>query len=699
MNDPQPRMQFSNEPDLAQTYTDIYRELSELREVFHRAGRLDDSNAKLDEISKLLAVYAAHSRAKIKQHHCLVDPASDVERVIPTLQEALVETAQLPGYQTEDGYSVFGGNPSFSFRPGDESLVLDLLRLVAKAVDSAHVHTELDEPFDILNEAFGHFVRDNFRSNTEDAQYLTPPEVVDFMVGLALTDLRADPSLTRHDRPLVVADPTCGVGSFLTAFYHRVKQESGFDQARLRLVGQDKVERMARLTRINLAMFDVPRTDVWVGNSLSSDSPLAGLNGTVDLVLTNPPFGARHTRQDVDGFGGNNLPLLGGVVPANGWIDSELLFIDRDLALLREGGRLGIVVPDGVVSARGLASVLRQRLKQSVNVLAIVELPPVTFAQAGTRTRTAVLYVQKAARPDPSRKAMLASVASLGYQVRSRKGVQVKALEGENELPVVLGAYGEMRSSTSTVEKSVLRDAPSVVAIQQSELVDGSWTPNHHSAAGLRVVEELTRAKDVVPKPLKEIALVDSGRRRSARWEPGSAFISVLHVVGEGLLDLSGIQDYAPKTPGYRVQAGEVLISRINPRIPRAIVVPPLADRILCSAEFEVIVPKREVDSYALLYLLLTEAVQRQIRSLTSGTSASHNRVKSEALGNVLIPLPREGSGAEEQFELVVSEYGRNIELMYQAAKEIWDARRREGELFDTLVDGRPATNVVEGRN
>ena len=38
-------------------YAPIYEDLAELREEFHRSGRLDDSNAKLDEVVKLFATY------------------------------------------------------------------------------------------------------------------------------------------------------------------------------------------------------------------------------------------------------------------------------------------------------------------------------------------------------------------------------------------------------------------------------------------------------------------------------------------------------------------------------------------------------------------------------------------------------------------------------------------------------------------
>jgi hypothetical protein len=51
---------FSEKTKLEDSYLKIYQGFSELRETFHRSGRLDDSNAKLDEVSKLFATYLAY---------------------------------------------------------------------------------------------------------------------------------------------------------------------------------------------------------------------------------------------------------------------------------------------------------------------------------------------------------------------------------------------------------------------------------------------------------------------------------------------------------------------------------------------------------------------------------------------------------------------------------------------------------------
>lgn len=656
------------------SYSTIYDSLSYLREVFHKSGRFDDSNAKLDEVVKLLSTYIAYKRG-------LLDSFPQVDRIrtdklIPELQRTFKQAARLPCYVNQAGISIFGSAPSLALRAGDEALASDLLRLVENAVDIAFTHKEAGNPFDVLNEAFGHFVRDNFRGNIEDAQYMTPPEVVEFMVNMALADIEKE-GIRAAGEPFIVADPSCGVGSFLASFYHKAKALKAFRNGSLHLVGQDKVERMVRLTKINLALFDVLQHTVTIGNSLVRGAPLDQLNGKVDLILTNPPFGAKFGRSDVQACGVENLPFFTVIGKDNANVDSELLFVDRNLALLREGGRLIIVLPDGVVSAKGLPSLLRQHLRMNAVVHGIVELPSVTFGQAGTRTKTVVLYLEKRTKVKEFPKSVfIAKADSLGFEVSSRKGVQVKVARGRDDLPVILEAYRTVQQSNGATR--ILNEAPSVVRIDYRDILNNSWTPNHYNAIRLRAVKHVAKATALQGIPLEELVEFECESRRAEAWRQGSVFVSVLHVIGEGMLDLASLREYAPKTPGIPIKPDEVLLSKINPRIPRVIVVPKLGEKMLCSTEFAVMRPRGDLNPYCLSFLLLSQLVQHQIKSLTSGTSASHNRIKTKELAQVKIPMPVAGSPAERRLNELVKGYRSSIETMVKQTAKLSIIRASE---------------------
>jgi len=178
--------------------------------------------------------------------------------------------------------------------------------------------------------------------------------------------------------------------------------------------------------------------------------------------------------------------------------------------------------------------------------------------------------------------------------------------------------------------------------------------------------------------------LVDfcSDERRNERWEPGTAFISVLHVLGEGLVDMGGAQSYSPKTPGLPTNYGEILVSKINPRIPRICITPEFGKRTLCSSEFAVLRPKQGVDVYLLAYLLLSDAVQSQIRSLTSGTSASHNRIRTAELATVLVPMPDQSGTRAAKLAELTENYRCALKTMSEASVKVAALRANEALLL-----------------
>ena len=130
----------------ATSYARVYKALSDLRELFHRAGRFDDSNAKLDEVVKLLASYVAYRRQLVSSF-----PDGDEKSLIPSLQRAFAETAKLPCYHTHDGLAIFGRRPTLALKEGDDELARKLVVLVRESVDVAFHHKEIGKPFDIVN--------------------------------------------------------------------------------------------------------------------------------------------------------------------------------------------------------------------------------------------------------------------------------------------------------------------------------------------------------------------------------------------------------------------------------------------------------------------------------------------------------------------------------------------------------------------
>jgi type I restriction-modification system DNA methylase subunit len=649
------------------SYDAIYRSLSEVREAFHREGRIGDSNAKLDETIKFLAIHFAFAKNLIihSEHKKIFNRGSFS---VGELNRLFVQVASSAPFANAQIGSIFGARPVLAFEPGDEAVAFELFSAAGHAFDAHHSGTD---NLDALNEAFGHHVRDNFRSHIEDAQYMTPPEVVEFMVGIASAELLE--SRKPSGNQFLMADPSCGVGTFMTVWrkaYDRARQKDDCLPPLL-AIGQDKVERMARLSAVNLIFASNSTDVVSVGNSLSDGSPLDEFNGQVDLILTNPPFGAKFTTSEVRQRGRRATPIFAqSTNPKGNNIDSELLFIDRYLSLLRPGGLCLAVVPDGVISAKGQASYLRQEILRHAALRGVVELPPVTFAQAGTRTKTAVLIFEKAQKRSAKKTSVFFGEADdIGFEVSKRKGVPVKQQQGANQLPDILSAYTERKTLTTDHTKRP------ITALWQE--IDPSsfpaWTPRQFKLESDDLRDGASENGSL--RPLSDF-VEHREKRKSVAYSKGKFFISVLHVIGEGVLDVAGIKSYEPITPGTPINPGEIIISRLNPRIPRVLVVPNLGRPLICSTEFEVLRPRKNVPAYALSYLLLHPIVQEQIHTLTAGTSASHSRVKPERIREIRLPWP--DNEAQEAFDTMIKEYESSMRALLASLLAIHGLRAQD---------------------
>jgi type I restriction enzyme M protein len=75
-------------------------------------------------------------------------------------------------------------------------------------------------------------------------------------------------------------------------------------------------------------------------------------------------------------------------------IRTEILFIERCLDLLKPGGRLGIVLPEGLFNNPSLTYV-REFCEDRAFIRAVVSLPPETFVSSGASVKASLLFLQK----------------------------------------------------------------------------------------------------------------------------------------------------------------------------------------------------------------------------------------------------------------------------------------------------------------
>ena len=134
---------------------------------------------------------------------------------------------------------------------------------------------------------------------------------------------------------------------------------------------------------------------------------------------------------------------------------TEILFIERCLALLKPGGRMGIVLPEGIFNNPSLAYV-REFCEDRARVLAVVSLPQETFYSSGASVKASLLFLKKFTEEEA------ADFAAKRDKVTGRSRSQVcRRNRGGNGPPASGGRSGEGRKGCATPgrrRKANLRD-------------------------------------------------------------------------------------------------------------------------------------------------------------------------------------------------------------------------------------------------
>ena len=660
------------------SYDKFYEILLNLREEFHKTGRLDDSNAKLDEILKLLLTSYSLAKENIRLNieylrKIAKENFGNEYSSAQALKFLFSKVSKNKEFLNDDGSNIFGDNPELSLHDSENEFADILVNEISKIDFLDLLSSGNESNFDIVNECFGHFVRENFRNNKEDGQYMTPAEVSKYLGKIIAFELLNNNDRSDVIKNLKMLDPTCGVGTLLMETLYALQEYCSNDECielfaslkKNRIFGQDKVDRMVRMSKINFLLDNINLNNVHIGNSIVGKSYLDELDGKVNLIISNPPFGAEFNIKDLDL---NNYPFVKSISDKYKIIKSEILVLDRSIKMLTKNGLLAIVLPDSVVSSKGIYSDLRDYLLKKYDILWVIDLPSVTFAQAGTRTNTSILVIRKAVPHNESIKML--SIKDVGYDVKERVGVPVKILKGTNELEIIDGI------DSFDFSKKIILEEPSLVVVDEKDLINNILKPSFYDAKKIKSLSEYTNGKDKVFK-LKDFVESNNSKRKSFLTNDTIKHVSVLHVDKNGIIDFAEVENFVPVCKGREIFEGDIIYSKLNPRISRVAVVPQSKYKLVCSNEFEILIPKKDEYRFLIAYFLKTDFVLKQIETLTSGTSSSHSRIQREQLMEIVVPNFDEllkdkkiANNLEKLPESVATIY-KNISFLEETTKEV----------------------------
>jgi type I restriction enzyme M protein len=276
---------------------------------------------------------------------------------------------------------------------------------------------------DIAGDIYETFIGSGYRG--QEGQFFTPK-----------TAVRALVELTAPIADDLIIDPACGSGSFLLEAAHSIATSGEVSPDRIH--GVDKDADLVRLSQLHLALqfdaiFPINCTDslVWDGNGFEN-SPTRSLMGQFTLVLTNPPFGSKIVALVGEARNGFELAHNWRYSKRTGRYQKQaslasstppqILFVERCISLLAPGGRLGIVLPESVLSSPSHRYVAQYVLDHATPI-AVIGMPEALFktsGRGGTHTKVCLVVLEK--RPAPANhQIFMAEARWCGHDSRARE--------------------------------------------------------------------------------------------------------------------------------------------------------------------------------------------------------------------------------------------------------------------------------------
>ncbi|MGQ9625800.1 MAG: N-6 DNA methylase [Anaerolineae bacterium] len=584
----------------------------------------------------------------------------------------------------------------------DERLHLDG-KSIAYVVRQLSNHELTTQSRDVISEAFQAFLGPGLRG--EKGQFFTPRNVVRMCVEFL------EPGL--DDR---IIDPACGSGGFLVEsmmFVGRtpfaplttgVNDEASVRDFSDNIFGIDKEIDLAKICRAYMTIIGGKHTSVFCADSLNPQTWPREMkekieDGSFTLVFTNPPFGARISLEDkrvlsnyelghewkkyADGQWKVTKKVLQKQAP-------QVLFIERCLQLLKPGGKVAIVLPDGVFG-NPTDRYIMQYIFDNTKVLAVVSLSPETFLP-GTHTKTSVLFLEKPG--DNLLPEDYEIFMAIAYRVGHDKNGKIVYKMDTN------GNYIIDKMGKKIVDDDLPEITERYKAFKRGALA-------HYNHLGFAINRSQVKDFILIPgyyNPETKQKLIDM--ERSGRYR----CITIGKLVAEGVLSIkrghevgsqyygmgdvpfvrtSDIVNWEIKIDPVKCIPEEIyekfrkrqdisendilLITDGTFLIGRTAIVLPLDRRIVIQSHIRRIrcLKPNILHPYLLLYLLNTDIVQRQIQEKTfvqATISTLGNR-----LYEIVLPIPVDKSTVEE----IINEVAELVKLKIEARAKVANLLQR----------------------
>lgn len=482
-------------------------------------------------------------------------------------------------------------------------------------------------------------------------QFFTPEPVINFCVEM----MQIKPNET-------IIDPACGSGGFLMSalkYLQRNNEELNTSESvSNHLFGLDINKSIARIAKMKLLLEANGKTNIICTNSLEDlDSIKLSVSQKdgFDIVLTNPPFGAKIT----------NTTTLSKFDLGHKWSNfdkeyhktkvvypnqnAEILFIERGIQLLKEGGRMAIVLPNGNFENPSL-EYLRYYIKLKAKILAIVNLPQETFIPYGTGVKTSLLFLEKdTANKNQKYPIFFGRVTKLGYQGNKngtpiyKKDKYWQTIKNSLGEKIMDENFSEIAKAYKNYNKGEVIEDENTFSINFNEL-NGRFDFDFYSPENKKLFSNLDKEKTVRLGDICDIVKIKSKKLKNPDLIVDYVELSDINTYSYEIINSTTSHVHElPSRASYELKQGDIITAiagnSIGTRKHATALVTKEFEGNICTNGFRVL-RNFKIDSYYLLYFLKSEIFLKQIFMYRTGAAIPN--VSDIDLSNILIYLPND---------------------------------------------------------
>ncbi|MFX1385109.1 MAG: N-6 DNA methylase [Promethearchaeota archaeon] len=560
----------------------------------------------------------------------------------------------------------------------------ELLSLIVKELQ--HISL-LKSSKDIFADAFEIFVSKILKE--EGGQFFTPMNIIKFMINYL------DPEIDSK-----ILDPACGHGGFLLEakdfLWKKIdKQAQGSDQKKRDLIsnlhGIEKDLFLVKICKLYLEILSGGVSNIVCENSLDPESYRSEAqklikNNHFDYIFTNPPFGSKIPIDDKKVLELYNLGHVWKSIGESKWkmhsnITSkkapQILFIERCVQLLNKGGKLGIILPEGLFGNPSDRNIW-EYLKSKGKILGIISLNQNTF-QPYTCNKTSILFFQKLNQIPQDYNINFAIVNNVGHDKDGKILFKLnkdgtKKLDSEGN-PIINDDLIDLYKHIKNSEDFDYHKEQLVFNINLNQIKNNIFIPYYYTGVE-KNLKNLAENKNYVLFSIKDLIEKKILYTKNSGYLPRGDEIGS-HVYGLGevpFIRTSDINNWEINLESHKktseeiyelykqkqnLEKGDILLVKDGgPNlIGKTGYITELDTKIIIQShiyQLKILKNDEDIDSYLLLYLLNLDIVQKQIQAITfiQGTIATiGNRIM-----DVILPIPKNKSKRQE-----ISQYIKDI--------------------------------------